>query len=128
MRNFVYNYPVLLAKPDVKLELSSDPLSEVRSRVNFDFVGATFSPTANPAMTDSYACRVDGLIYVNDDLRINGPLTTRGAILVYDDVFVTSAALQLTHNKVFHEDPPPGFVESIDMVQQPGTLRAALSN
>ena len=133
MRNYIYNYPTLLADSDLNLSIQTEPLNESATGTNFNPIQlATLTRGRGFAifdedLDDSYPSRITGMIYVEQNLTISNELTVDGVILVNDDLRVESATLNLDHNSVYYEDPPPGFEASVEMELMPGNVKRFVS-
>ena len=133
MQNYIYNYPTLLADLDLTLSILAEPLNESATGTNFNPLqlgtlsqGGVFAVT-DEDLDDSYPSRITGMIYVEQNLKVTEQLTVEGVVLVNEQLNVESATLNLDHNSVYYEDPPPGFGASVEMVLMPGNVKRFVS-
>ena len=128
MKNGFSNNPTILARGDLRFELDNASLSEVDAQTNFNPPASPFIPYgtqleyANDTTTDSYSCRVDGLVYVSENLVIAKSMVNFGVFVCDKDVWLDSANVRVEHDSRFANDPPPGF-DTIKMLTQPGSVR-----
>ncbi|MAT15856.1 MAG: hypothetical protein CMJ46_11380 [Planctomyces sp.] len=115
------NFPCLLVKGSFSICANNDGLNETRDDVNYNPIGAAHSSLGEDADTvDIIPTRINGLIYVSDDLTFKNNTNIEGVVLTGDktDIFNT---FTLTYNSIFFTHPPPGF-------SAPETIRILLNS
>ena len=128
MSNAVYNYPTILTDNHLAVELNSEALREDRTAVNFNPDSSPISADADTDHADSYETRIDGLVYASGNLAINGNLKSKGIWLADGDIVISAAQVDITHNRLYFDEPPPGFVDIQDMRVLPGSIRQVVGN
>ena len=128
LRNSVYNYPTIVAQNDLQIEVDVVELFESSLDANFNPVAAPFLATHDTDKDDEYESRIDGLVYVNGDLSINGNLRSRGVWITDNDLTITGTAVDVTYDSLYYEEPPPGFVDVLDMKVLPGSFTQVVEN
>jgi len=121
----VANYPVLLVDGPFKIDLDSLDLDENQVDMNFNPPGTPYEGSEDNDTNDTYPTLIKGLVYVTGkvtllrDTQIEGVVLGAGGIEMKDQI-------ELVHDPVFYESPPPGFIGSWEYLIQSGSWAAAM--
>lgn len=120
----VRNYPVLLVKGSIRIELSYNALDEAVLMTNFNPTGtpAPYNGGATDADTsDMYTSRIKGLVAVTEILTLDKETRIHGVILA-DTVGVgTGSVMNFIYNPQYLTNPPPGFADDSEYKISPGS-------
>ena len=128
MKNFVYNYPTLIAQNDLRINSDAKELLETDTNVNFNPIEAPYLATSDIDLNDAYESRIDGLVYVNGNLTIEGTLKSRGIWITDNNLTIADSSVNISHDQIYFEEPPPGFVDLLDMKVLPGSFQQVVGN
>lgn len=124
----VANYPCLMVRGGIALNLSSSSLSENSLNVNFNPPG---TPHAYPAgstdtdTNDSYTSSIAGLVYASGNVSTsNAPSVS---VLVVGGSLTLGGTLTLSYSSAFYDSPPPGFY-TVRMVPSQGSWRRVIDD
>ena len=117
----ISNWPALLVDGDAELDLTGDQLSEATEGVNFNPAGAPYGGKTDTDKTDSYPCRIEGLICVSDMLEVDNVSDNRveGTIMARRLNFEAGGRLLIDYDPRYLHAPPPGFESDNEMEYQP---------
>ncbi len=105
----VRHFPALLVEGDFLLNPSLAALSEAELLENFNPPGnGDVLYGEDTDQVDLYPSRLDGLVFVTGELRIEGQTKVRGPVVCGGDVLIQDT-LYLQRDAMFEMDPPPGF-------------------
>ena len=127
-QNSVYNYPTIIAQNDLKIGVRDRALLESNSNVNFNPIAVPYRANSDTDTNDSYESRIDGLVYVNGDLSINGDLKSKGVWITDNNLTITGSSVEINYAGLYYDEPPPGFVGLQDMRILPGSFRQVVGN
>jgi hypothetical protein len=127
MTSAVGNYPTLLVRGSISLELSSASLSEASLDVNFNPSHSPYQGIHDEDKVDSYPSRLNGLVYVSGDVATSNVVNIDGVLVVGGKLSISST-LSLSYRDRFLNDPPPGFTAPPRMVIAPGTWRQIVTD
>jgi hypothetical protein len=121
------DYPTLLVDGNLTLWYSSDTmLSESDLITNFNPHEAPFEGQSNTTATDEYPSEIRGLIHIRGRLDTPGTPRLRGTALVEavgsDRVDIRNR-FEVIYDPKIYENPPVGYMATIDMSVQPGSWR-----
>lgn len=106
----IANYPALLVRGSMIIELDAASLDEASLGVNFNPVGTSYDGNEDTILDDAYASRIRGLVYVSEDLATLGSSAFKGSVVVGRRLYATGT-LDLTYESKAYDNPPPGFIE-----------------
>ena len=121
----VGNYPALLVDGNLTFAHNGSALDEDMENENFNPAHTPYGGQADGDENDRYPSRIEGIVYVSNDAFVAaGTHTVHGAIVV-GNTFTAEANsfLNLAYDPEFLNNPPPGFMERIDMVPAEGSYR-----
>jgi hypothetical protein len=121
----VENYPALLVEGKFTFRLDGGALDEDMENENYNPPHTPYQGQSDGDEEDSYPSSIKGLIYVKDDTWCTSVTTTVHGVIVVENSFevVPGTLLNLRYDSRYLNDPPPGFVERIDMVVAEGSYR-----
>jgi hypothetical protein len=133
----IENYPALLVDGDMHFALSNAALSEAALGKNFNPAGTPYDGTSDSKMDGTYPSVIKGLVYVAVNAGTNAGLvhpdyaglpissTIEGSAVIGVSLIAT-ADMELNYSSVHHDNPPPGFIASVEMVVSPGSWRQSV--
>ena len=105
----VTNFPSLLVDGDFRFDFDAAPLDETAGgNPNFNPSGTPYEGVDDADSLDQYPSIIKGLVYVSDDIVVDGNTTFNG-VIVCGSVLYSDGTLNITHQSTFYNDPPPGF-------------------
>jgi len=121
----VENYPALLVDGKLTFALSAGALDEAAASQNFNPSHTPYDGHSDADTEDIYPSRIEGLVYADDDAyAAAGTHTVHGVIVVGNTFEVEPGSLlNLRYDARFLNDPPPGFIERVDMKVSEGSYR-----
>ncbi|MCH7873331.1 MAG: hypothetical protein IID33_16670 [Planctomycetes bacterium] len=122
----VPNYPALMVAGSYNLQMSASALSEATTGINFNPVGTPYLGFDDAALDDTYPSAIKGIVYVTGALATSNDVTLDGVLIVGNTLSVTGN-LNLTYRSVFLNDPPPGFIDTVQMVVVPGSWQQVIN-
>ncbi len=102
------NYPALMVKGSLKINLDAANLDESALGVNFNPVLTPDGGDEDTDKDDTYSSQIKGLVFVSGDLFISGASTFEGTVVVGVSLDATGV-LVLRYDPACFDDPPPGF-------------------
>jgi hypothetical protein len=113
----VANYPALLVDGNLSLREDGTALDEDMENENYNPAHTPYNGQSDGDEEDQYASRIEGLIYVTNDVFAGaGPHTVKGAIVVgHNFTAEPNCFLNLQYDPELVNNPPPGFIERVDM-------------
>ncbi len=121
----VENYPALLVEGKFTFHLDGGALDEDMEHQNYNPPHTPYRGHSDGDEEDSYPSSIKGLIYVKDDAYVAAVTTTVHGVIVVKNSFEVMAGtlLNLRYDSRYLNDPPPAFVERIDMPVAEGSYR-----
>lgn len=120
----VANYPALLVRGTMQVNLDSSgaSLSEGTLATNFNPPGTPYNGVEDGDTTDTYPSLISGLVYTSLDLNTEAGMFVEGVVVVGNMLNASAGTnINLTYQRTFLDNPPPGFTEPPRMVISPGT-------
>jgi len=113
----VENYPALIVQGRLSFRQSAGALDEEALAKNFNPAHTPYGGQSDSDVSDFYPSRIEGLIYVeNDAFAAAGTHTVHGVIVVGNTLTAEPGSLlNLRYDARFLNDPPPAFLERVDM-------------
>jgi hypothetical protein len=113
----VANYPALLVDGNLSFREDGTALDEDMENENYNPAHTPYNGHSDFDEEDQYASRIEGLIYVRHDVFAGaGPHSVKGAIVVgHDFTAEPNCFLNLQYDPELVNNPPPGFIERVDM-------------
>lgn len=122
----VANYPTLLVDGDFTLSVSDygdKTLNELSWGINLNPPGTPYGGVANLTPTDWYNAKLDGLVYIRGQATVTDATDVEGG-MVCDSLDIESMVrLDVDFERVYYDNPPPGFAASDTMQVIPGSWR-----
>ncbi|MEZ6048365.1 MAG: carbohydrate binding domain-containing protein [Planctomycetaceae bacterium] len=104
---FKSNYPCLLVDDDFKIKATNDGLNETRDNVNYNPIGAAHTTLGEDSdITDIIPSKMNGLIYVDNDLSFENQNNIEGVVLCKDKLDI-AGTFSLVYNSIFFTNPLP---------------------
>ena len=121
----VENYPALLVDGKLAFREDGSALDEDMENENFNPAHTPYEGQSDSDQLDQYPSRIEGLIYIRDNASVeSGIVTVCGTIVVGHDLTVEPyTLLHLEYEPEFLNNPPPGFIERIDMKVAEGSYQ-----
>jgi len=121
----VENYPALLVDGNLTFRQSAAALDEEALARNFNPGHTPYDGQSDGDILDCYPSRIKGLIYVkNNAFAEPGTHTVHGVIVVGNTFKANPGGLlNLRYDARFLNDPPPAFIERIDMKVAEGSYQ-----
>lgn len=102
------NYPALLVRGSMAIEMDSEPLSESLRGTNFNPPGTPYLAVEDSDEEDDYPSMISGLIYVSENLSVSKSPILEGVTIVGQTLTATDM-IDLTYKSTYFDNPPPGF-------------------
>lgn len=119
----IANFPVLLVDGDVQFSWDGDQtLNESDQSVNFNPAHTPYNDISDTDQLDVYPGWIEGLVYCTGNLSVTNFSTVKGVVVVGGQTSVVNT-LNLTHDSIFYDNPPPGFTDGSQMEIVPGTWK-----
>lgn len=120
------NYPSLMSNDTIQIAFDSAVVvNEAALGANFNPPGAPYpylSGTTNTTKTETYPCRMSGLMYSQKDLKFSAAPDIAGVVIAREKIAVSATSLSLSYINTYLYDPPPGFSQgTADLRVVPGT-------
>ncbi len=122
----VPNFPALMVAGSFNLQMSATALSEAATGINFNPIGTKYLGFDDAALDDTYPSVIKGIVYVTGALATSNTVTLDGVLVVGNTLSVTGN-LNVTYRSVFLDDPPPGFIDTVQMVVAPGSWQQVVN-
>lgn len=106
----IANYPALLVRGSMIIQLDAANLDEAALGVNFNPLGTSYDDDEDAVLDDTYPSVIQGLVYVSEDLATLGSSAFKGSLVVGRRLYATGT-LDLTYQSAAYDNPPPGFIE-----------------
>lgn len=136
----VPNYPALLVEGGMNFVYLDTPLAEADVFTSLNPPDVPYNDVEDTDTTDIYPSVIKGLIYVSSNVgtdtgtipvnyRQNIHVTIRGALIVgnvfsfVNPVSQKTSTLDLTYDRIYHDNPPPGFMNPPRMIIAEGSWR-----
>jgi len=121
----VANYPALLVDGDLTFALDGGVLDEDMENENFNPSHTPYGGEADSDQVDVYPSRIEGLVYIEHDVSVaSATVTVRGTVVIGHDLKVEANGLLLfQYDPDLLNNPPPGFIERIDMIVSEGSYQ-----
>lgn len=117
----VANLPALMVRGSIRINIDPGSLSESSANTNFNPTSAPYNGVADNDKLDTYPSRIEGLIYVSDDLTMQKASNINGQVLVGDDA-AYEGNITFTRSTTYWDDPPIGFRAGYVMRTESETL------
>ena len=106
-------------------------LSEVDNGVNFNPAGTPYGGVDDIDITDQYPSLIKGLVYASGDVNATSSWSTiaiHGIMIVGNTLNIKPSSsggsvTDITYDRSYYDNPPPGFSSAPTMVISPGTWR-----
>jgi hypothetical protein len=106
----VRNFPVLLVQGDITFNWHSEHmLRESMAGVNYNPAHTPYQGISDTDQIDEYPGVIKGLIYVENILTVTHDCAIEGAVVIGNYLNHFSSTINLTHDSVYLDNPPPGF-------------------
>jgi len=122
----VANYPALMVRGSVDIQITDNPLSESSGNVSYNPAGTPYQGDEDDDFADTYPSLITGLVYLSGSCNTNNAVTVDGAMVV-GGVLTATGTLNLTYRTTFLDDPPPGFLAAIAMRVSHGTWKQVVN-
>ncbi|MFO8012810.1 MAG: hypothetical protein R6X20_05825 [Phycisphaerae bacterium] len=121
----VANYPALLVDGKFTFHLDGGALDEDLENENFNPPHTPYQGQSDGDEEDCYPSQIKGLIYVKDDTYVGaGTANVEGAIVVVNTFEAQpNSLLNLRYDPELVNNPPPGFIERVDMKVAEGSYQ-----
>jgi hypothetical protein len=130
LETFREDYPVLIVRGDLNLELEPVPLDEATLSANLNPPGAPYQGRTDGDQSDVYPSRIQGLVHATGTISIRKNGTYRGAIVSESTVVVDDdPTIVYDPNLMF--DPPLGYTDdpnSLAMIVSRGQWNRAAAS
>lgn len=123
------DYPALIINGDAKFNFdSTGSLSEAAVGANFNPTGAAYLNTTDTDTSDTYPCRIDGLVHVTGKLSVQKPCVIRGAVICEstagtDAADINTATFQVNYDSTLYTSPPQFYTTSVPMRSLAGSYK-----
>jgi len=121
----VENYPALLVDGKLTFALSASALDEAAIPENFNPPHTPYDGQSDADTEDLYPSRIEGLVYADDNAYAASGTHTVHGVIVVGNTFeaLPGSLLNLRYDGRYLSDPPPGFIERVDMTVAEGSYR-----
>lgn len=124
----VSNYPSLLVRGDLEINLGNASLNEGALGINLNPPGAPYGGVTDTMIDDTYPSRLNGLFYISGNVLVSKTPTIYGTLIVGVDLSIVSGStVNVTYDSVFYDNPPSGFQEPPVMEVVPGSWRQVVN-
>ena len=122
----VANFPALMVSGNYNVNMSAVPLSEADVGANFNPAGTQYLGADDASLDDTYPSTIGGIVYVLGNLTTFDDVTLDGVLVVEYNLSVTGN-LSVTYRSGFFSDPPPGFIDRVQMGVVPGSWQQVVN-
>jgi len=123
----VRNFPVLMVDGNMIFNWHAEhPLRESLLGVNYNPAHTPYEGQSDADQSDEYPALIKGLIYVSGNLTVQHQCIVEGVVVTGS--VTPNAAMTLTYDSVFLDNPPPGFGSGNTMTISAGSWRREVSD